>query len=57
MDKLANVDAEKVDAAEVERIEKEETVLRKELNKRRKLVKECLKTWSEILEKKVPEVA
>ena len=57
MNKLANVDAEKVDPFEVERIEKEETFLRKELNKRRKLVKECLKTWSQILEKKVPEVA
>ena len=32
-------------------------MLKKEFKKRKKLTKECLKTWSEILEKKTGEVA
>ena len=56
-EKLTNVDAEKVDEKEVYKIEKEEGQLRRELKKRRNLTKDCLKTWSQALEKKVPVVA
>jgi hypothetical protein len=43
---LTNVDSEKIDVKEVEKVEKEEKFLRKELSKRRRLTKDCLKTWS-----------
>lgn len=47
----------KVDEKVVKRIEDEQGKLRKELNKRRKLTKECLVMWSEMTEKKINEVA
>ena len=49
--------AVKVEEKVVRRIEEEQARLRKELNKRRKLTKECLTMWSEMTEKKVGEVA
>lgn len=49
--------AVKVDEKIVKQIEDEQTRLRKEINKRRKLTKECLMIWSEMTEKKISEVA
>lgn len=40
--------AVKIDEKVVKRIEDEQQKLRKELNKRRKLTKECLVIWSEM---------
>ena len=48
---------EKVDEKLVLEEEKNESIFRRELKKRKKLTKECLKQWAEILEKKVDDVA
>lgn len=44
-----DIGSEKIDEKEVEAIEKEEALLSKELKKRRRIVKDCLGTWAEIL--------
>lgn len=49
--------SEKVDEKVVIQVEKEEGFLRKQLSKRRKMTRECLSIWSEMLEKKLSVVA
>ena len=48
--------AVKIDEKVVKRIEDEQVRLRKELNKRRKLTRECMMTWSDISAKSLTEL-
>jgi len=47
----------KVDEEEVKQVEKQGDWLERELKKRKRILKECLDSWAEMTEKKVPEVA